>query len=105
MPRDSYELPNYSTVDLRLGRQFTFHERYAFEFRAEAFNLFNSTIVQAVNQNAYNYASPSATSATCPASHTNTCLVPQPTLFQVPTTTLGTLLGPRQLQFGLRFEF
>jgi len=107
MPRDSYELPNYSDVDLRLARQFTIHERYAFEFRAETFNTFNSTIVQAVNQNAYNYAAPSATSATCPSStHTNTCLVPNPpTTFQVPSTTLGTLLGPRQLQFGLRFDF
>jgi hypothetical protein len=106
MPRNSFELPSYSDVDVRIARQVTIHERYAFEFRAEAFNVVNSTIVQAVNQNAYNYGTPSGSSATCPATHTNTCLVPNPvTTFQVPSTTLGTLLGPRQLQFGLRFGF
>jgi hypothetical protein len=101
-PRDSYTLPNYSDVDVRLARQFTLRERYNFEFRAEAFNLFNSTIVQAVNTNAYNYLG--AGSAGICATHTNTCMSPV-SAFLSPTTTTNVLLGARQMQFGFRFEF
>ena len=105
LPNNSFELPNFSDVDLRLVREFSLRERYHFEFRAEAFNAFNSTIVQAINANAYSYASPGPTTATCPSSlHANTCMVPVST-FQTPTTTSGVLLGARQLQFALRFEF
>jgi hypothetical protein len=100
-PRDSFTLPNYSDVDVRLARQFTLKERYNFEFRAEAFNLFNSTIVQAVNTNAYNYVG--AGTGIC-ASHTNTCMSPV-SAFLSPTTTSNVLLGARQMQFGFRFEF
>ena len=101
LARDSFTLPNYYNVDLRLMRQFTIRERYAFQFRAEAFNLFNSTIIQSVNQTAYNYAAPGT--AGC-VGHTNTCMVPLST-FQTPTTTSGNLLGSRQFQFGAKFNF
>jgi hypothetical protein len=108
MPRDSYTLPSYSDVDVRLEKQFTVRERYNFDFRAEAFNLLNSTIVQAVNTSAYTYANPSGSTGACPATgpnaHTNTCMVPVSS-FQTPTTTTGILLGSRQMQFGFRFEF
>ncbi len=107
LPRDSFELPNYTDVDVRLEKQFNWRERYNFDFRAEAFNLFNSTIIQAVNINAYSFSNPSAAAgATCPAAaHTNTCMVPLTSTFQSPTTTTGILLGARQMQFGLRFSF
>jgi len=108
MPRDSYSLPSYSDVDVRLEKDFTVRERYNFELRAEAFNLLNSTIVQAVNTSAYTYANASGSTGTCPATganaHANTCMVPVST-FQTPTTTTGILLGSRQMQFGFRFEF
>jgi len=100
-PRDSFTLPNYSDVDVRLARQFTLHERYNFEIRAETFNLFNSTIVQAINTNASNYVG--AGTGVC-AGHTNTCMVPV-SAFQSPTTTTNVLLGARQMQFGFRFGF
>jgi len=123
LPRNSFVLPSYSNVDLRVEKQFTFHERYNFAFRAEAFNLFNSTIVQAVNLPAYDFAQLASSTLATPTPscwngattsgpgptagtpiHTNTCMVPVST-FQSPTTTTGVLLGARQLQFGLRFEF
>ena len=115
LPRDSFRLPSYSNLDMRLSKQFAIHERYRFEFRAETFNLLNTTIIQAVNQNAYTSAA-AGSSASCPAlsggakfinpvtGHTNTCMVPV-TAFQSPTTTSAFLLGARQMQFGFRFEF
>jgi hypothetical protein len=101
LPRAGFTLPNYTNVDLRLGKLFVFHERYNLELRGEAFNLFNSTIVQAVDTNAYSFAAPG--SGLC-AGHTNQCMVPLST-FQKPTTTSSNLLGARQLQAGVRFSF
>jgi len=113
----SFVLPSLYNVDLRLTKQFTIKERSHVELRFEAFNLFNSTLVQAVNTTAYSPATPSATSTTCPLigggsaagvasphASTVTCMVPSSS-FQTPTTTSGNLLGARQLQAGIRFEF
>ena len=111
-----FRLPNLYNVDLRLEKQFPIKERYHIGLRGEAFNLFNSTLVQAVNQVVYDYASPSgnqgAAGVTCPAFHadgvtpfhSNTCMTPLSTFGQ-PTATTGNLLGARQLQAGIRFEF
>jgi hypothetical protein len=122
-PRNSQVLPNYTNVDFRLARSFTLRERFGFEFRAEAFNLLNSTIVTAVNQTGYTFAQPSASTTAAPtpacwngaitsgagptagtASHTNTCVIPVAG-YQAATTTSANLLGARQLQFGFRFTF
>jgi len=101
VPRNSFYLPSYANVDLRLAKEFTIHERFSFELRGELFNLINSTIVQGVNQSAYNYVA--AGSGTC-ATHANTCLAPLST-FQQSQTTSSNLLGSRQAQFGARFNF
>jgi hypothetical protein len=106
--RNSFELPALYNVDFRLTKVFAIKEKYNIELRGEAFNLFNNTLVQAVSANEYTYANPSGSTGTCPATgpnaHTNTCMVPVSS-FQTPTTTTGLLLGPRQLQAGVRFEF
>jgi len=105
LARDSFDLPSYADIDMRVTKRFAIHERYNFEIRAEAFNLFNNTFIQAVNTSAFSPVQPGGTSATCPsASHTNTCMVPVSS-FQTPTTTSNYLLGSRQLQFGFRFYF
>jgi hypothetical protein len=112
LPPGSFRLPSLTNVDLRLTKQFAVKERYHIEVRLEAFNLLNSTLVQAVSQNAYDYASPSgatgAAGVTCPktgtAAHVNQCMVPISSFAQ-PTTTTGNLLGARQMQAGVRFEF
>jgi hypothetical protein len=102
LPRNSFNLPGFTNIDFRISRSFTFHERYSFEIRGEAFNLFNSTIVSQVNANAYSFVN--AGTGVCVGGHTNTCIVPLST-FQTPITTSSTLYGPRQLQIGARFSF
>jgi hypothetical protein len=108
LPRNSFSLPSYTSLDMRLTKEIHIHERYNIELRAEAFNLFNNQIVLAVNTTGYTYAQPSATSTTCPSTganaHTNTCMIPV-SGFQTPTTTSSNSLGARQLQFGARFNF
>jgi hypothetical protein len=104
-PRNSYRMPPYTVLDLRLEKATAIRERYHIIFRIEAFNSLNSTIVQGVNQNAYTYAAPGA--AGCPAAtNTSTCMIPV-VGFGTPATTTSTsgFLGPRQMQAGLRFEF
>ena len=68
LPNGAFVLPNLYDVDLRLIKQVSFKERYHFELRLEAFNLFNSTLVQLVNTNAYSYTKPGAAigTGTCP---------------------------------------
>jgi hypothetical protein len=105
IPRNFYNLPSFTYIDFRMGRSFAIKEKYNLTVSADAFNLFNSTIVTAENTTAFAYAAPSATSATCPSStHTNGCLVPSSS-FKSRTTTTGLLYGARQLQINARFEF
>jgi hypothetical protein len=105
IPRNFYNLPSFTNIDFRFGRQFIFSEKYRLNFSIDAFNLFNSTIVTGQNTTAFTYSAPSATSATCPsASHTNGCMVPSST-FGTTSTTSGALYGARQLEFNARFEF
>ena len=101
LARNPYNLPNYTDVDFRLGRGYTFADRYRLNFMVDAFNLFNSTIVGSVNTTAYTYSGPGV--GKC-AGHTNGCMVPSSTFGSLATTS-GTLLGARQLQVGLRFDF
>jgi Carboxypeptidase regulatory-like domain/TonB dependent receptor-like, beta-barrel len=99
--RNSFNLPNFTNVDFRMGRGFTFAEKYRLNFTVDAFNLFNSTIVSAVNTTAYTYSGPGVGACT---GHTNGCLVPSSSFGSLSTTS-GALYGARQLQFGARFEF
>ncbi len=101
LARNPYNLPNFTNIDFRLGRGVTFRERYRLDFTADAFNLFNSTIVTAVNTTAYTYTGPGVGACT---GHTNGCLLPSST-FGSRSTTSGALYGARQLQMGVRFEF
>jgi len=101
LARNFFNLPNFTNVDFRLGRSFSFREKYRLNVVVDAFNLFNSTIVSAVNTSAFSYSGPGI--GAC-AGHTNGCLVPSPSFGSLSTTS-GTLYGPRQLQFGARFSF
>jgi hypothetical protein len=99
--RNSFNLPKTTGVDFRLGRAFSFMEKYSLSFSIDAFNLFNHTEVQGVNTSAYSYSAPGTGSC---VGHTNGCMVPLSTFGSV-TTTTGTLYGARQLQINARFEF
>ncbi len=104
--RNSFTLPNLYNVDLRVTKVWSIHERYSIEFRAEAFNLFNSTLVLAVNANAFTYtaAGKAVGTGVCGAPSGGTCMTPVAN-FGNESTTSGLLMGPRQLQGGLRFNF
>jgi hypothetical protein len=102
LARNPYNLPSYTNIDLRVGRGFTFHEKYKLQFSADAFNLFNSTIVSSVNTTAYTWAK-AGSPGVC-STHTNGCLIPSAT-FGTNATTSSALYGARQLQFNARFEF
>jgi hypothetical protein len=101
LARNPYNLPNFTTIDFRVGRGFSITERVHFDIVADAFNLFNSTIVSGVSTSAFNYSGPGV--GLC-AGHTNGCLLPSPTFGSVSTTS-GTLYGARQLQFGAKLVF
>jgi len=101
LARNAFNLPNINTLDLRMGRGFSFREKYHLNFVADAFNLFNHTIVSGVNTTAFGYSGPGI--GAC-AGHTNGCLVPSSS-FGSRTTTSGLLYGARQMQFGARFTF
>jgi hypothetical protein len=101
LARNPYNLPNYTDIDFRLGRGYTFADRYRLNFMVDAFNLFNSKIVGSVNTTAYTYSGPGV--GKC-AGHTNGCMVPSSTFGSLATTS-GTLYGARQVQVGLRFDF
>src|ERR1017187_3104683 len=85
LARNPFNLPSFSDVDFRVGRGFSIHEKYRFDFTIDAFNLFNKTIVSAVNTTAYTELKPGVGLCTSPA-HTNACMVPSATFGQDTTT-------------------
>src|SRR5581483_3986038 len=99
--RNSFTGPGNKNVDFRIGRTFSFLERYKFTIVGEAFNLFNFTNIYSVNTTEYNYTA--ANSGVC-AGHSNGCLVANPAFF-APLTTNNSLSGARQLQISARFSF
>jgi hypothetical protein len=103
-PRNSFTQPSIKDLDLRIGRTFTFKERFKFSILGEAFNLFNFTNIYTVNYTEYNYTT--AGSGAC-AGHTNNCVVQNftPTGFGAPTATNTNLSGARQLQIAARIAF
>ena len=101
LARNPFNLPNFTNIDFRVARAISFKERYRLDFSVDAFNLFNSTIVSAVNTTAFTYSGPGT--GAC-AGHTNGCLIPSGS-FRSISTTAGALYGARQLQFGARFTF
>jgi hypothetical protein len=104
LPRNPSTLPNLTSVDIRVGRGFTFHEKFRLEFVADAFNAFNTTLVSAVSMNAFSFSAPGASTTCTVALHPNGCFGPISTYGSVSTTS-STLFGARQLQFGAKFNF
>ena len=109
--RNGYKGPGLNNVDMRISRDFPVRERFRFQILAEAFNVANHRNNLAVATLAYAFVAPSASSAACPVSHTNTCIVPYTsytsttTPFLTPNSTSSTLYGPRQMQFAAKLFF
>jgi carboxypeptidase family protein len=78
--RNSLRGPGYTDVDFSLFRNFTFLERYTFQFRAESFNLFNHP----------NFANPDST-------------VEDSNFGKI--TSINSSSSPREWQFAGTFKF
>ena len=51
LARNSFNLPNFTNVDFRMGRSLSFREKYRLNFVVDAFNLFNHTMVSGRKHN------------------------------------------------------
>ncbi|MGA7852690.1 MAG: carboxypeptidase regulatory-like domain-containing protein [Candidatus Acidiferrales bacterium] len=94
--RNSLNIPNRLNFDMALFKNFPIKESYAFQFRAEAFNIFNHTQWNGVNGSisCYGGANNSAADSSCTAGGWSSQFL-QPS---------GAHLG-RIFQFGLKFLF
>jgi len=109
-PRNAFPLPALENTDLRLAKQFRFKERYKVDFIAEAFNLFNHTLVFGASSNQFNLVRTTATAGQCNAGVSGTCsqLTFTPVTagsFLNPTADQSTLYRERQMQLAVRFSF
>jgi hypothetical protein len=105
-PRNFFRGPTQvRDVDFHITRDFAlWKERYKLQVIAEAFNLFNHTIVSTVTSSAYaiQTSGTAADSLTCTGA--SPCLVPQPN-FLAPTATSSAVTSARQLQISGKFFF
>jgi hypothetical protein len=86
-PFGAYRGPVISTLNVKLARVFTFHERYKLEGNFQVFNLLNTSAAVATNYQ----TNPRPTS-----SNPN----PAPTFGQV-----SSIISPRVARFGVHFSF
>lgn len=94
-------------VDLRVMREFVFLEKYHFQVLGEAFNVFNHTNINQVNDTPYSFANVGTGACTAAiAAGSNGCLLPSPT-FMLPTVASSPngLYGARQLQVSAKIIF
>lgn len=100
LERNSLRSASTNQLNLGVSKNFAFTERFRLQFRAEAFNLFNTP----------QFATPATN---CDADRRQTIGDPpvaNPNYLRCQDTSLGTIRGinaftNRQLQFGLRLEF
>ncbi len=93
-PRAPFRFPNQFFTDLNLTKNFHFGERYKLQFRAEFFNIFNKTIFTDVSQTIPDRAPTDAAFN----SISNLIAVS-------PFGQFVAVRDPRQIQFGLKFNF
>ena len=98
---------SWTNFDMALFKHFTIHEQVAFEFRAEAFNIFNHTAFQPLAGGAGSFgngAGSSTNSFDCSGNTGATCINPDPTQ-AADFLNYGAAHNPRILQLGLKFLF
>ena len=93
--RNRFRVPNYYNVDLSIGKEWKFKERYSAQFRAEFFNLFNRAdfAVPAANNSGLDPGAASQFGCACATADV-----------QGNNPVLGSG-GPRHIQFGLKLLF
>ena len=93
-PRSPFRFPSQFFTDLNFTKNFRFNERYRLQFRAEFFNIFNKTIFNDVSQTIPDRL------PTDPAFNSIQNLAAISAFGQFFSTR-----DPRQIQFGLKFNF
>jgi len=93
--RNIFRVPNYYNVDLSIGKEWKFKERYSAQFRAEFFNLFNRADFAVPAANSSGLDPGAASQFGC------ACATPD---VQGNNPVLGSG-GPRHIQFGLKLLF
>jgi Carboxypeptidase regulatory-like domain/TonB dependent receptor len=93
--RNRFRVPNYYNVDLSIGKEWKFKERYSAQFRAEFFNLFNRADFAVPAANSGGLDPGAASQFGC------ACATPD---VQGNNPVLGSG-GPRHIQFGLKLLF
>jgi len=88
--RNAFQMPRTAIVDLRIQKAFTILESRKLIFSGDGFNLFNHNNITGVDTRMYSIS--------------GTSLLFNPT-FGVPTSSSNTLIGPRQIQVGIRLDF
>jgi carboxypeptidase family protein len=104
--RNDLRLPGRTNFDMGLFKRFAFKERYAFDFRWEAFNVFNHTQLDAVGGSTNAFSTGAQSTDSCNASTTNPLgNAGDPSCFGGGFLVLNQSHAPRIMQFGLRFQF
>ena len=121
--RNSIYMPGYYNLDFRVSRDIPIHEKIYMQFSADAFNLFNHTIITAVNGSYSQFAAATATpTAACSTAPTSTtggtvpagsvlqgCISPYSgtglSAFGATSGTNNGLYGARQMEFKAKLYF
>jgi hypothetical protein len=93
--RNRFRVPNYYNVDLSVGKEWKFKERYSAQFRAEFFNVLNRADFAVPGANSGGLDPGAASQFGC------ACATPD---VQGNNPVLGSG-GPRHIQFGLKLLF
>ncbi len=93
--RNRFRVPNYYNVDLSVGKEWKFKERYSAQFRAEFFNVLNRADFAVPGANSGGLDPGAASQFGC------ACNTPD---VQGNNPVLGSG-GPRHIQFGLKLLF
>ena len=93
--RNIFRVPNYYNVDLSIGKEWKFKERYSAQFRAEFFNVLNRADFAVPAANSQGLDPGAASQFGC------ACATPD---VQGNNPVLGSG-GPRHIQFGLKLLF
>src|ERR1051325_199926 len=93
LSRGTVRQPSIFNTDFSAAKNFAIHERYRIQFRAEFFNVFNHPNFNGFTNTSFNFTQTAGPGGTYKAK---------------PNAAFGILgsdLGPRNIQFGLKFSF
>jgi hypothetical protein len=101
--RNLFKRPSLQNIDMRIGKEFRFKERYRINFIAEAFNLFNRTHSFGTTTNRFDLGT-LVISGTGSGTRSLPAFRPRSD-FLVLNNAQSTLYRERQMQLALKFNF